>query len=281
MKIQLASDLHLEFLNRDPNRSHSGTSSQACHFQMERIIAPVPGADVLVLAGDIANGVHGLQLFSYWPSHPKRVPIIYVAGNHEFYGHSMELMRTKMKYAAALNNIHYLENESIVINGVRFLGATLWTDYRLNINCTQRHLMDHAQARLNDHRLIQTASGCRFSADDALAQHEIGRAWLLQELQAPFEGKTVVVTHHGCHPLSVNARFAGDKLNAAFVSNLTELLFKADLWLHGHVHDGVDYKVGRCRVVANPAGYIRQRNVEPEMFEFENKTFDKNLIIEI
>lgn len=279
MKIQLASDLHLEFLNRDNGDRHNAAATSR-DFLPERLIAPVPGADVLVLAGDIADGAHGFKLFADWPT-PQPTPIIYVAGNHEFYGHAIQPMREKMREGAALNGIHFLENESVEIDGVRFLGTTLWTDYRLRLNRTQRQLMEEAQCRINDHRLIRTGRHL-FTTKDALEQHEIARAWLQAELDRPFAGKTVVVTHHGPHPLSVHPRYAGDKLSAAFVSDLSELMPGVDLWLHGDVHDGFDYQVGRCRVVANPTGYVLNRSyAERDEYRFENPLFDKNMLLEV
>ncbi len=268
MKIQLASDLHLEFLQRD--------------WPGERIIAPVPGADVLVLAGDISNGADACRLFADWPSHPARVPIIYVCGNHELYHHAMDPMLAKIREGADLNNIHFLENDSVVIGGVRFLGTTLWTDYLLNPLQSQVESMEQAQKGLNDHQLIRQAHR-RFSAQDALDKHKVARAWLTDELSKPFAGKTVVVTHHGPHPLSVHPRYANNPINAAFVSDLSDLMPGVDLWLHGHVHDGFDYQVGRCRVVANPAGYIRNRGhvLNREDFIFENDSFDKTLVLEL
>lgn len=262
MKIQLASDLHLEFLQRN--------------WPGERLIAPTTGADVLVLAGDIANGADGFKLFADWPT-----SIIYVAGNHEFYGHAMEPMRAKMRDGAALNGIHFLENESVVIDGVRFLGSTLWTDYRLRSNCTQTQLMEIAQRQLNDHRLIRTGRHI-FEPQDALEQHEIAHAWLKSELAKPFAGKTVVVTHHGPHPLSVHPRYIENQLNAAFVSDLSDLMPGVDLWLHGHVHDGFDYQIGRCRVVANPAGYVLNRGyAQRDDYQFENPLFDMKMLLEV
>lgn len=270
MKIQIASDLHLEHLQ--PN------------WPGERIISPALDADVLVLAGDIADGATGFKLFSNWCNSRtnKATPIIYVAGNHEFYGHVLAPMREKMREAAAVNGIHFLENEAIEIDGVRFLGTTLWTDYRLFPNFTQQQSMDRAQRGLNDHNLIRTGH-CRFSAQDALELHHVARGWLKTELAKPFAGKTVVVTHHGVHPLSVHPRYQDDLLTAAFVSDLSEHLPHIDLLCHGHVHDGVDYQVGRCRVVANPAGYILNRGwaTSRESFRFENQTFNENLVVEL
>ena len=267
MKIQLASDLHLDLLAKD--------------HPDERIIAPVPGADVLVLAGDISDGAQVFRQFSYWPSVPVRVPIIVVAGNHEFYHHTIEPTREKMKEGAALNNIHFLENESVEIDGVRFLGTTLWTDYKIDKTWSQRGQMSYVEKRLNDHRLIRTGRHT-FKTQDALDCHERAKSWLINEMAKPWAGKTVVVTHHGPHPLSVHPRFKDNEMNAAFVSDLSDLLPGADLWLHGHVHDSFDYQVGRCRVVANPAGYVLNRGYAArDEFEFENRLFDRNLLVEI
>jgi len=266
MKIHLVSDLHLEFIQRD--------------YPGERLIAPMPSTDVLVLAGDIANGADACKLFADWRAQ-QRIPIVYVVGNHEFYGRKFEPMMQKIRQGAAMNNIHLLENSSVEIAGVRFLGATLWTDYKLDPNLTQAFQMDYAKQRLNDHHVIRKGRRL-FSPQDALDLHLDSRAWLESELLKPFAGKTVVVTHHGPHPLSVHPRYAGNYLNAAFNSDLSALMPNVDLWLHGHVHNSFDYQVGRCRVVANPAGYIRNIGYSlREDYEYENKDFNKNLVLEL
>lgn len=263
MKIQLASDLHLEFLQRG--------------FPGECLISPAVDADVLVLAGDIANGVQAIELFRDWP-----VPVLYLAGNHEFYGHSIQGTRADLRKAATGTHITFLDNDAIDFLGVRFLGSTLWTDYRLALNRTQRQLMETAELSINDHNRIVCNEG-RFTAAKALAEHELARAWLDRELSRPYDGKTVVITHHGPHPLSVHPRYAGDPVNGAFVSDLSELLPKAQLWLHGHVHDSFDYKIGGCRVVANPLGYARNRNSVGCINElvYENTAFQWACVIEV
>jgi Icc-related predicted phosphoesterase len=143
--------------------------------------------------------------------------------------------------------------------------------------------MEYAGTRLNDHFLIRTTDPLRFTPEDALREHERSRTWLERELARPYKGKTVVVTHHGPHPLSVHPRYVGDLLNAAFVSNLDHLLEKADLWLHGHVHDSFDYRVGRCRVVANPLGYARDTHSAPEAKDlvYENRAFQWACILDV
>jgi predicted phosphodiesterase len=264
MRIQLASDLHLEHLRRN--------------FPGERVISHASGADILVLAGDIANGLDAIDFFDHWP-----VPVLYLAGNHEFYGHEMPKLRQALRDACKGTAVRFMDDDVVDFGGVRFLGSTLWTDYRLPLNRTQRQLMEHAGTRLNDHFLIRTTGSIRFSPSDALREHEKSRAWLEAELAKPYDGKTVVVTHHAPHPLSVHPRYVGDLLNAAFVSDLDDLLPKADLWLHGHVHDSFDYQVGRCRVVANPLGYPRDTNSAPEAKDlvYENPAFQWACVIDL
>ena len=263
MRIQLASDLHLEYLQR--------------LFPGERLISPAVDADLMVLAGDIGNGIQAIELFKNWP-----VPLLLLAGNHEFYGLEMAQARVDLRNAVKGTNIKLLDCDVVDFGGVRFLGTTLWTDYRLELNRTQRHLMEHAELRISDHARIRYGKG-NFTTQQALYEHEAARLWLEAELSKPYDGKTVVISHHGPHPLSVHPRYAGDLLNAAFVSDLSELIPKADLWLHGHVHDSFDYKVAGCRVVANPLGYPRNLSSVEHAKElvFENSAFQWACVINV
>jgi len=263
MRIQLASDLHLEFLARQ--------------FPGERLIAPAHGADVLVLAGDIGLGSTAVELFKDWP-----VPVLYIAGNHEGYHECWEAVLEELAGKAKGTAVRFLEREVVDFDGVRFLGCTLWTDYRLQGTQTQEWAMENAQRCLQDHRVIRMRDGERFSAADALRDHELSRVWLREELGRTYDGKTVVITHHGPHPLSVHPMYAGDITSAAFVSDLTELVQKADLWLHGHCHNSFDYCVGAGRVVANPRGYPLNRYsvTSVEELEFENPQFQYACVID-
>lgn len=265
MRIQLASDLHLEHLEY--------------WFPGARTISPAHGADVLVLAGDIGKGTNALNLFRDWPA-----PVLYVAGNHESYGAAWADTIVALREAARGTSVRVLERDEADFGGVRVLGCTLWTDYRLRSNRTQRQLMEHAELRISDHRQIRGEDGRYFTAADALQEHELSRAWLASELVRPYDGKTVVITHHGPNPLSVHPRYLGDPTNAAFVSDLSELLEKGpDLWLHGHVHDSFDYNVNGCRVVANPRGYPRNASSCEQVtdLEYENARFQCALVLEV
>lgn len=264
MRIQVASDLHLESLRLG--------------YQEGPPITPNHLADVLVLAGDIGRTADAVSLFANWP-----MPVIYVMGNHEPYDGCIESVREQLRTAAAGTSVRFIERESVLFGGVRFLGCTLWTDYRLRSNRNQRQLMEHAQLRINDHCRIRTQSGELFSPDHALRDHEISRAWLKQELSQVFDGQTVVISHHAPHPLSIHPRYVGDPTNASFASDLTELLQMADVWLHGHVHDSFDYTVAGCRVVANPRGYALNGYSAPDTrsIRFENASFEPSCVIDL
>ena len=261
MRIQIASDLHLEFLES--------------RFPDYRIVEAA-NADLLVIAGDIHHGTKAIHLFADWP-----VPVVYVHGNHEIYGDEPVNLVDKIRAASHKSNVHYLENEEYVFNGVRFLGCCLWTDYALYPG-KRDEAMAECEAKLADHRAIRTAHG-HFATEDALALHEASRAWLDRKLDESFDGRTVVITHHAPHSGSIHSRYAGMAMNAGFVSDLTPLIEKADLWIHGHVHDSFDYRVGKSRVVANPRGYARNYLVAemPERIRWENERFDPRLTVEI
>lgn len=261
MKIQIASDLHFEFL---PPQSGQ-----------KRLIPRAPEADVLVLAGDVAAGLDALELFGDWP-----IPVLYVAGNHEHYSRDMKDIRDRLRSASAGTAVRFMDNEVEVIGGTRFLGTTLWTDYRLYEPAISQQMAMRAAGRgLNDHRLIRLGTRA-FSSDDALAEHVAAKAWLEKELCTPYSGPTVVITHHGPHVKSIHPQYAGDVLSPAFSSDLSDLLPHASLWIHGHVHNSFDYVAAGCRVVANPRGYPTGRCSTGQL-TFENAKFEPVCVVEV
>ncbi|CAD6563132.1 metallophosphoesterase [Paraburkholderia sabiae] len=236
MRIQIASDLHLENLHRS--------------FPGYNPIAP-SDADVLVLAGDIANRADAVEHFARWP-----VPVIYVHGNHEGYGAKYGALADDIRKRATGTAVRYIERDVLVVDDVKFLGCCLRTDYALD--STRDESMALADRMMHDYRAIRIDDSERFRPEHALAEHKKALDWLQDQLSKPFDGRTVVVTRHGVAPPSVHLRYAGDPFNAAFVSDLGQLLGHADAWIHGHVHESFDYCVGGTRVIANPLGYAKR-----------------------
>ena len=261
MRIQIASDLHLEMLHR--------------RFPDHNPVAAAP-ADVLVLAGDIASRADAVDVFARWP-----VPVIYVHGNHEAYGMRYSLLADAIRDRASGTAVNFLERDVLVIGDVRFLGCCLWTDYELYRN---RELsMRMAGQFMHDHTVIRSSPLEWFMPTHALAEHEKSFTWLQEQLVTPFDGRTIVVTHHGVAPESVHPRYRDDPVNAGFVSDLRHVLDLADVWIHGHVHDSFDYRVSGARVITNPRGYARNLNMAgaPQDLKWENPAFDPALVIEV
>ncbi len=250
MKILVLSDLHNEFTVFEPARTD---------------------ADVIVLAGDIDNGDGGIVWArEAWPDHK----IIYVIGNHEYYGGDFAETLAVLRRSAEEQNVHLLEDNEIIIDGVRFLGATLWTDFEFFGAENREAAMSVGQSRLNDFRLIQYGQAGTFSPNDAIELHKKSLVWLTAKLNEPFAGPTVVVTHHLPSVKSVPERFMDTPLSACFVSNLDYLFGKMEVWIHGHTHDNFDYVVNGTRVVCNPRGYVTSRGAE-------NADFDPSKIVEL
>jgi predicted phosphodiesterase len=214
-------------------------------------------ADLVVLAGDLHEGVQGLE----WAAQafPGR-PIVHVAGNHEFYDGEFSEVRSALRERAAELGIVHLDDEAAVVGGVRFLGATLWADLMLYGESGREALLARGLERLVEYRCVRF-DGAPFTPEISVALHGRSRAFLEQALAEPFDGPTVVVTHHGPHPQSIHPRFQGHIGNPAFVSDLSALMGAADLWIHGHTHASCDYVVSGTRVLANPRGYAGRHPV--------------------
>ncbi|MFN4327573.1 MAG: metallophosphoesterase [Limnobacter sp.] len=271
MRIALYSDLHLETLKSLP--------------AFAQVPQPRRGADLIVLAGDIHQGTAGLDALAAVGGQGH----IYVAGNHEYYHHDIEILDQQLAEKADKLGLHYLQRRAVVVNGVRFLGCTLWTDF--NIQPAWRMGAELvAKAFLPDYKLIRYR-GKQFTPAMSIALHHENVDWLKRALAEPFEGKTVVVTHHAPHALSIHPRFNLSPINAAFVSDLGKLMGRADVWAHGHMHDSFDYLAhgpdAATRVLVNPRGYVRKKgkarrmdkgDIQPSSAVFENPFFDSNLV---
>jgi predicted phosphodiesterase len=233
MRLQIASDLHLELGKGDVLP-----------------LTPAPDADLLVLAGDIHGGTRGIEAFADWP-----VPVVYVPGNHEFYNQHHNRVLVELPKAAAERGgrITVLDMDEVRFPGVRILGCTLWTDFELFRGRRIAAQMASSQ-RIADFGCIRTDNG-RLTPVMTVNFFRVARAWLTARLAEPFDGKTVVVTHHAPSLKSIAPKYAKDVLSPAFASRLDDLVDQADLWIHGHVHHSCDYRVSRGRVICNPRGY--------------------------
>jgi len=237
---------------------------------------PLPGAasDIVILAGDISRPRQAID----WASGIER-PVIYVPGNHEFYGGSLDSTNRDLDALSRGSSIHVLNQQEIVLHGIRFLGATLWTDFMLYGEGPQRQrAIEQAIELIRDFSRIQSDDrpGSPFTPLESARVFRRHSAWLADKLSEPFDGPTVVVTHHGPSPRSIHPRFAGSPLNTCFVSNVEHLMDgdRVPLWIHGHTHDSFDYTVNGTRVVCNPRGYARD-GVN------ENALFDPDFIVDV
>lgn len=261
VNIQLLSDLHLE-------------------SNPQFVARPTVGADLLVLAGDIGSYQpgslledqdFGLARFSplptaqggaAWP-----VPVLFLPGNHEYDGQDFDATHARLRETCQRLGLIWLENEVLQLQGVRFIGSTLWADFdALTAPPAKPSPEEIHQAREKAFRAANfylrrnhsLRGGQPMLADAVRALGLQSQAWLRQALAAPFEGTTVVVTHFAPSLLSADPRYGITPGTAGFCNALDDLLAGADLWLHGHLHCPSNYVKNGCRVVANPLGYARK-----------------------
>lgn len=263
MQIRPFSDLHLEFWK--PNKVE--------RF-LKKYLPPIPTdlETVVIIAGDLGlahrqeTWLNALHLLS-----ERFLAVVYVEGNHFFYKNNFFGRIHELKGMVTLpDNVHFLENESVEINGVVFIGATLWTDF----NSGDPESMLLARGKMSDFHVITTSDGSKLTPLNTLKLHAESKKYIFDTLQANSGKRSVVVTHHGISPLSIHNRYQGNLLNGAYITDLTAKVAKhgPNLWIHGHTHDSFDYMIGRTRVIVNPFGY---KDVE------ENHQFNKTLLIEL
>ncbi len=229
VRIHLLSDIHLEHQDYSP---------------------AITDADIVILAGDIAEKDRGVR----WANDRFRCQVIYVPGNHESYGGHLDTTLEKMRKVAA-PHVHVMDCDQVVLAGVRFLGMTMWTDFAATCNVHQASVV--AEAAMQDFKAIRTERYRKIRPTDLSRRSLDARRWLEAALAVPFDGPTVVVTHHAPSLRSLQGSpHAGGLLDAAFANAWDDLVSKpVDLWVHGHTHVPVDYLMNGTRVVSNPLGY--------------------------
>lgn len=289
MRILVLSDLHLEFCR-------GYTVPQGTEF------------DVVVLAGDIHRpGVAAVA----WAQATFRKPVIFVPGNHEYYGTEFRSELEAMRSAAAGSHVQVVQQAVAQVGEVTFVGCTLWADFAMPIGnepepisyfeeanieralaTANKYLADFSSIKIADPSIPRHATEevkrRWLTAEDELAMHWIERDWLRRQVEYT-SGKTVVVTHHGPHRRSVAAKYRSDWVTPAFVSDLPAAFFSGtasylrgeqlragpSLWVHGHTHTSFDYEVGGCRIISNPRGYFQSDA------SWENARFDPSFVVEV
>lgn len=248
MRIQVLADLHTEFSS----------------YKIEL----AEDADVLVLAGDftVADSLGKLEVLA----ETAEKPIVFVAGNHEYYGGVFSEVNEKLtRISSSRRNFHFLNNGCFQIEDVQFIGATLWSNFDLAPDLDEfARIIGLA---INDFDCIASSSTAKFSPYDCMRLNEESRSFLKDKISASSCGKRVVVTHFGPSPKSIHPQFEGSPANPYFCCNCENLMGPSiPLWIHGHTHESIDYKHKKTRVIANPRGY-----------HGENKRFREKLVVEI
>ncbi len=238
MRLQILSDLHLESEVFEPT--------------------PAPGAELLVLAGDVDSTWAGFERFRGWP-----VPVIYVAGNHEFEGRDLRTTWGALREHVQSFGFTMLEREQCIVQAasgrrIRFLGTVRWCDFDLFGEAKREHAMRAATYFLKV--MHAKRDGERFDAPAVREEALACRMWLADALREPHDADaTVAITHFGPSLRSADPRYGAQAATASFCNADDDLLPLADLWIHGHLHCRHDYTVahanGHTRVVANPRGH--------------------------
>jgi len=273
MRLRILSDLHIEF------------------FPFTIPALPGDQETVLILAGDIGVIYQQDRLQTFLEAACQQFKaVIYVLGNHEYYRGQWPNARTTLLQWPLPQNLHVLERNVVTVDGVAFVGSTLWSDFDagdpLSMHTAQHQLSDFHYIRValapgNNHpeALADSPQERQLNPSDILADHSQSVAWLDKTLgQLHRDGqKTVLVTHHGFSRRSIHEDFKDSQVNGAFVSACDFLLEKHQpvLAVHGHVHNGFDYRIGQTRVIVNPRGYTQREDTQ------ENPVFDPCLTIEL
>ena len=212
--------------------------------------------DVVVIAGDVSEKAYGRNFIEKIAKLAHSV--IYVLGNHEFYmGEIQSVIDYWHKVADGIDNLYVLENQTVVIDGVRFIGATLWTSMDDGDWFTTRAATQVMADYKYIYKLNSDGIKVRITTDDTIKKHDESVEYISFMLSTPFKGKTVVVTHHSPSFNVLDPRYNASALNGAFHSNLNHIIgeYAPELWIHGHTHDFHDLLLGETRVVCNPRGY--------------------------
>lgn len=246
MDAIVVSDLHFEF-HRDGGRS---------------LVESLSDADICLCPGDLSNaaGIWDALLLLL----EKYVHVVFLFGNHEFYGSDIDAVRKKMKgfqqrlpkMGNVYGKLHVLDNSTCEIEGRRFVGTTLWFRKGFGFLKFERMMNDFSQIGKAHQRIYE---------ENVIA---------IKFLEDTVQGADIVLTHHMPSEQSVHPKYEGSLLNQFFVCDMDWLIHdrQPKLWLHGHTHESCDYVIGTTQVLCNPFGYAAHE---------ENPAFNSELIVEI
>jgi DNA repair exonuclease SbcCD nuclease subunit len=243
MLIREMSDIHLE----------------VCPFIIPPMVEDTN--TILILAGDVFNkscfnnntSINFFKLLNRFRS------VIYVPGNHEYYGGHISMVDNDIKNWFIKNditNIHYLNNNEIVIDNIAFIGSTLWTDVN-NGNPISRIDIENG---MNDYKKIRSEGYRKLLTKDTIKLHNISKKYIIDriEFHKNENRKVVVISHHAPSELSIAPKYKNDPLNFGYFSNISEIIDNGpDLYFHGHMHDTFNYILGNTKVICNPRGYAK------------------------
>jgi len=247
MKLKVFSDIHLE------------------HYTGSQIFPHLGSGDVLILAGDILSAryfktkgyLHSVYDTFLEDCSKNYDKILYVMGNHEFYGYNYEGTFKTIKENLP-SNFHLLENDTVKIGDWSFIGSTLWTNFR---NENPLDMME-ANGYMNDYKVIRIGSNYRkLNPDDTLGFHKKSKAYLLKKLEELKDENVFVISHHSPTLQSIPEEFKTSTCNAAYCSDLDDLILahpNIKHWIYGHSHTAMDFYIGGCRVINNAVGYPGQ-----------------------
>lgn len=248
MRIKIISDLHQEFGISDLDFSN---------------------ADLVILAGDTNLGTKGIE---WAKENIKDKRVIYLLGNHEYYKGSYPKTLNKIIEASSNSNVTVLENNMVEVEGIRFHGATLWTDFSLFGSPIEYGVI--CQGQMNDYKQIRKdPTYSKLRTIDTYKLHQFSKLWLQESLEESIGYKNVVITHHAPSIRSVPDLYKNNPISSAYASNLEDIIIKYQplYWIHGHIHTPVRYKIDETEIICNPHGYLDEKY----------NGYDRDLIIEI
>ncbi len=248
MKALILSDLHLEFHDLEI-QNHN--------------------ADLVILAGDIHLKDKGVKWAIKTFSH---IPVLYVLGNHEYYGSAYPKLIHKLKMLTKGTHVHILEKDTFSIDGINFIGCTLWTDF--NLFGDPRIAGFSCQQVMSDYKKIRISPRySKLRSIDVAVIHRQSLCWLCDTLSQFNQQVTVVITHHAPSKICLPSTHHDDIISAAYASDLDHVIkqYQPNYWIHGHLHHTVNHAINDTRIICNPRGYLGE----------ENPDFDPHMNIEI